>query len=73
MYQYKVIETNSTASRTPSYGIQAAEEQDGICTYLALIPDISCSKEFVEALARRCTAGQLSPIQLLDVVLDALS
>lgn len=72
MYQYKVIETNSSASHIPSYGIQAAEEKDGICTYAALIPDISCSRDFVEALAQQCTAGQLSPVHLLDVVLDAL-
>ena len=73
MYYYKVIEIYDLAFRKPSYGIQAKVEENGICTYVALIPDISCEKDFVEALARRCTVGQLSPMHLLDVVLDALS
>lgn len=73
MYYYKVIEKYSLTFRRPSYGIQAKVEENGICTYVALIPDISCDKDFVEELAQRCTTGQLDPMHLLDVVLDALS
>ena len=40
---------------------------------VAYIPDISCNRAFVEELAHRCNEEQLSPMHLLDVVLDALS
>jgi len=56
-----------------SYGILAEVRKDGSCSYAAYIPDISCNKAFVDDLAQRCTNGQLSPMHLLDVVLDALS
>ncbi|MFR2752687.1 MULTISPECIES: DUF6514 family protein [Oscillospiraceae] len=55
-----------------SYGIMASTEENGTCTYTAYIPDISCNKDFVDTLAQRCARGQLSPMHLLDVVLDAL-
>lgn len=55
-----------------SYGIMASTEENGTCTYTAYIPDISCNKDFVDTLAQRCARGQLSPVHLLDVVLDAL-
>ena len=61
------------AFRKPSYGIQAKVEETTICTYVVLIPGISCDKDCVEALALRCATGQLSPMHLLGVVLDALS
>lgn len=53
----------------------------GLCVYqilgfsamqIAFLPDISCDCRFVYDLAYRCTAKQLSPIHLLDVVSDAL-
>lgn len=72
MYHYKVIEMYGPFCK-PSYGIQAEVAEDGICTYVAFIPDISCNKAFVDELAQKCTKGQLSPMHLLEVVLDALS
>ena len=41
--------------------------------YVACVPDISCDRCFVEELAHRCNEGQLSPMHLIDVVLDALA
>lgn len=38
-----------------------------------IISDVSLDRAFVEALARRCTAAQLDPCHLLDVVEDAIS
>jgi len=38
----------------------------------AYVPDISTDRAFVSGLAERCTDGQLSPIHLRDVVMDAL-
>ena len=72
LYHFKVTELYNPAFRQKTYGIAATTEENGICTYTAYIPDISCSRDFVEALAKRCTEGQLNPIHLLDVVLDAL-
>lgn len=72
MYHYKVIERYSLAFRKPSYGIRAEVEENGIRACVKQIPDISCDKDLVDKLALRCAAGQLSPIHLLDVVLDTL-
>ena len=68
------IQSDSTIQsfRRMSYGIMASTEENGTCTYTAYIPDISCNKDFVDTLAQRCARGQLSPMHLLDVVLDAL-
>lgn len=52
---------------------ESCTEENDACTYTACIPDISCNKDFVQALAQRCTRGQLSPKHLLDLVLDALA
>ena len=37
-----------------------------------IISDVSWDRAFVVALARRCTAAQLDPCHLLDVVEDAI-
>lgn len=73
MYHFKVIELHSLDSRQPSYGILASVLENDACTYAACVPDISGDKAFVDELAHRCNEGQLSPMHLLDVVLDALS
>jgi len=39
---------------------------------LALVPDISVDRTFVEHLAELYTAYQLDPVHLLDAVEDAL-
>ena len=72
LYQFKVTQLYSPTFRRMSYGIMASTEENGTCTYTAYIPDISCNKDFVDTLAQRCARGQLSPMHLLDVVLDAL-
>jgi len=38
----------------------------------AYVPDVSTDRAFVSGLAERCADGQLSPIHLRDVVMDAL-
>ena len=54
----------------------------GICVFhilgcsaiqIASVPDVSCDREFVFNLAYRCTTKQISPVHLLDVILDTLS
>lgn len=73
LFHYKVIEMHGFASRQPSYGIQAEVVEGEVCTYMTLIPSISYNRVFVDSLVQRCNRGQLDPIHLLDVVLDALS
>ena len=72
MCRFEVMELYSLGSRQLSYGVLASVLENGACTYLAYIPDISCNRAFVEELAHRCNEEQLSPMHLLDVVLDAL-
>jgi hypothetical protein len=55
-----------------AYGIVAEERDGGGWRQIAAVPDISCDETFVVELARKCTCGQLSPIQLLDVVVDSI-
>lgn len=73
MYRFEVMDLHSLGSRQPSYGILASVLENDTCTYIAYIPDISCDRSFVDELAHRCSEGQLSPLHLIDVVLDALS
>lgn len=73
MYHFKVFELRGPISHRMTYGILAEAVEDGVCTYAACIPDISPDKAFVDALAQRCAKGQLNPIHLMDVVLDAIS
>ena len=40
---------------------------------IAYIPNISCDRAFIGELAHWCNVGRISPMHLLDVVLDALS
>ena len=73
MYYFKVMELYSLGSHQPSYGILTSVLESNACTYVACVPDISCDSCFVEELAHRCNEGQLSPMHLIDVVLDALA
>lgn len=56
-----------------TYGILAARDLCGCQQVVQFISDVSLDRAFVEALARRCTAAQLDPCHLLDVVEDAIS
>ena len=55
-----------------SFGIAAQKEVAGHWQTCCQVADISTDPIFVENLAARCTAGQLEPVHLLDVIEDAL-
>lgn len=55
-----------------SFGIAAQKEVAGHWQVVCQVSDISTDPIFVENLAARCTAGQLEPVHLLDVIEDAL-
>ena len=55
-----------------SFGIAAQKEVAGHWQTCCQVSDISTDPIFVVNLAARCTAGQLEPVHLLDVIEDAL-
>ena len=55
-----------------TYGIRALEYREGSLRETAFVSDVSVNHAFVKKLAADCTKHQLSPLHLLDVVLDRL-
>lgn len=73
MYFYKIVEMRDAFLGRTSYGILAKRMEEGITKESALMPGISCDREFVQQFAEHCKRNQLTPIHMLDVVMDALS
>ena len=55
-----------------AYAICAEELASQGWVSVHTIPGVSCDKEFASHLAEQCTRLQLSPMHLLDIVLDML-
>ena len=75
MFRFQSVETNCVSAdlgRYRSYGILAENREGDGWTQVGLVPDVSCDREFVLGLAERCTRGQLSPLSLVDVIVDSL-
>lgn len=75
MYQYLPIpEQLYSPDLGPyhSFGIVAIKVCDGEQQQKAFASDVSTDRDFVEELAERCTAAQLDPIHLKDIVLDSI-
>ena len=75
VYTYRVVCQKLSAPELGpyiTYGILAARDLCGCQQVVQFISDVSLDRAFVEALARRCTAAQLDPCHLLDVVEDAI-
>ena len=71
-YRYELYQMTSLGSRSP-YGILGKKRLGGAWTTVAVIAAFSGNREAVSRLAERCTALQLSPEQLLDVVSDFIA
>lgn len=67
---YRVCSVMLPEAAAPVYGVEAVTA-DG-AQVLASFPDVFVQHAAVEALARRCNAGGLDPVQLPDVLEDAL-
>ena len=70
VYTYRVVCQKLSAPELGpyiTYGLRGCQQ------VVQFISDVSLDRAFVEALARRCTAAQLDPCHLLDVVEDAIS
>lgn len=55
-----------------TYGIIGEEGSGDEWSAVAIVPDVCCDWLLTMRLAEKCTKGQLSPMQLLDVVTDSL-
>ncbi len=73
MLRYKALKMKNDEFDCICYGLVAQKFENSNWNTIAAIKDISCDKEFVISLAEKCTAGQLDPVHILDVVLDAIS
>lgn len=67
---YRVCSVMLPEAAVPVYGVEAVTA-DG-AQVLASFPDVFVQRAAAEALARRCNAGGLDPVQLPDVLEDAL-
>jgi len=71
MYSYEVFKAHPL-SHDP-YGLLAKKEHRGDWITAAVVAPFSDDFEAVSKLAERCTALQLSPEHLIDVVSDFIS
>ena len=72
LLRYSAVEMENREFKRVCYSLVAEKFENKSWKTVAVVEDVSCSKKFVTALANRCTAGQLDPIHILDVVLDAI-
>ena len=72
MLRYKVFKMKNDELNCICYGLAAEIFENGIWNTIAAVEDVSCDKRFLSVLAEKCTAGQLDPIHIFDVVLDAI-
>ena len=72
VYRFELVRSREPFSGRISYGILETQLVDGVAEETAYIPAISCDEAAVEQLMHRCARGQLSPVHLLDVVMDAI-
>ena len=76
VYIYRAVRQELSTPETGPYttfGILALRLEAGQRQKVCLIADVSTSRSFAADLADRCTAGQLDPRQLNDVIEDALA
>lgn len=76
MYVYRAVRQKLSTPETGPYatfGILALRLEAGQCQKVCLAADVSTCRRFAADLADRCTAGQLDPRQLNDVIEDALA
>lgn len=73
MYLYIPVKQTLTApelGRYTTFAVSVYQLTETGSRLIASVPDVSTDEAVVSVLACRCTAGQLDPAQLLDVVED---
>lgn len=63
---YRVCSVMLPEAAAPVYGVEAVTADSA--QVLASFPDVFVQRAAAEALARRCNAGGLDPVQLPDVL-----
>ena len=68
VFRYKPIKLSHLVAGF-SYGIEGEwTDEDGQKVGSLVLPDVSCDYIFVSRLAAKCTAAQLNPDQLLELL-----
>ncbi len=73
MYRYEVMKMRSLFAPHNPYGIICREEHGEHWTAVAVVAPFSADLDAITSLAEKCTALQLSPDHLIDVVSDFIS
>lgn len=71
LYRYEL--TESRGAEAIPYGILGKQEEDGHWRSVAVVAPFSKNREAVIRLAEECTALQICPWQLMDIVVDFIS
>jgi len=71
MYRYEIVQMDPAAHEC--FGILGRQNQGGIWLPVVVSAPFSSNREIVSKLAERCTACQLLPEHLIDVVIDFIS
>ena len=72
MFRYRAVKMINIEGHI-CYGLLAENLINGSWQPAAFVSDVSCNEQFVLNLAAKCIAGQLDPIHIRDVVIDAIS
>ena len=72
-YRYTLLTLREPARRQNAYGLLAQEYCDGQWLNVAAVAPFSADRNKVHEIAEKCSALQLSPIHILDVVMDFLN
>ncbi len=71
MYRYEIVQMDHAVHEC--FGILGRQNQGGIWFPVVVAAPFSSDREAVSKLAERCTACQLIPEHLIDVVIDFVS
>ena len=71
MIRYRPIQTCDPVNG-PTYGIIGEENEESTWRAVSVVEDVTRDGQFAADLAEKCTRCQLSPLHLLDVIMDSL-
>lgn len=73
MYQYVLTQNDLSCAELGEYVSFGIRALDASSTCAVHIADVSTDAQLVRALVERCNAGQLEPVQLHEVVENAIA
>ena len=72
MIRYRPIQTCDPVGGFTTYGIIGEENEESTWRAVSVVKDVTSNGQFAVELAEKFTRGQLSPLHLLDVIMDSL-